>query len=548
MSTGHSTADGEGDRSEGIAERVENRARAGAAAGRRALDRVLETTTASERAATLLALAAAAAAGSALVGPRLGLVAVLSGVGCVVAAVPLASRRPVVRALGGVLAVPAATLVAVPATVALAFGVGLAGSGLFAAVALWALVYAGFGAAAVAWPGAGQGDVRRAAVGSVLVGIGVAGVVALRVLPNPAVREQGWVAARAMLSALYGALVAPTGSWATLTFLVLAVAAAVVVGRALAALPPERFLPPDRRGVLSATGGHLRTLLRAGARLAALAALATLLVPSVLAGEFASPTRLQAYLPPEVAGAIVALVRAPALRGLLFSAIALALAALAVARLRSALRRGPAVSLAGVLAPVAGGAAVTVALAVMLADPGTIATLRDAGGELFPPWIVDVLLAMAPFALVSFALGVAMASLVVTLAVASGLRAVRVLPPRAIGAALAAGSVFALAAALVVVSRLEAAVLTAAAAFVVWDVGEYGNELRAELGTGATTLRGELVHGGATLLGVGAVAGGAVALHRYAVVEASLGGPRFAAVAVGIGVGAVVLVALALRE
>lgn len=548
MSTEHPAGGDDGGRSDGIAERVESRALASAAVGRRALERVLETTTASERIAALSAFAVAAAAGSALVGSRLGVVAALSGVACVAAAVPLASRRPVVRALGGVLAVPAATLVAVPATVALAFGVGLAGSGLFAAIALWALVYAGFGAAAVAWPGAGRGDVRRAAVGSVLVGVGVAGVVALRVLPDPAVRGQGRVAARAMLSALYGVVVAPTGSWATLSFLALAVAAAVVVGRALSVLPPERFLPPDRRGALSATGGYLRTLLRAGAWLAALAALATLLVPAVLAGGFASPTQLQAYLPPEVATAIVSLVRAPALRGLLLATIGLGLAGLGVARFRSALRQGPAISLAGALAPVAGGAAVTLALAWALADPGTVARLREAGSDLFPAWIVDVLLAMAPFALVSFALGVAMVSLVATLAVASGLRAARVLPPRAIGAALAAGSVFALAAALIVVSRLEAAVLTAAAAFVVWDVGEYGSELRAELGAGAATLRAELVHGGATLLGAGAVAGGAIALHRIAVVDATLGGPRFAAVAVGIGVGAVVLVAVALRE
>ncbi|WP_114576941.1 hypothetical protein [Saliphagus sp. LR7] len=547
MSSEHPAGGDDGGRSAEVTERVESGARAGAAAGRRALDRVLETTTASERAAAILALAVAVAAGSALVGPRLGVVAALSGVACVVAAVPLASRRPVVRAVGGVLAVPAATLVGIPATVALAFGVGLAGSGLFAAVALWALVYAGFGAAAVAWPAAGNGGVRRAAVGSVLVGVGVAGIVALRILPDPAVREQGWVAARAMLSALYGVLVAPTGSWATLTFLALAVVTAVVVGRALAAFPPERVLPPDRRGALSATGGSLRTLLRAGAWLAALAALATLLVPSALAGGFASPTRLQAYLPPGVAAAIVALVRAPALRALLLATIVLGLAALAIARLRSAFRRGPAVSLAGALAPVAGGAAVTLALARALADPGTVARLREAGSDLFPAWIVDVLLAMAPFALVSFALGVALVTLVATLALASGLRAARVLPPRAIGAALAAGSVFALAAALIVVSRLEAAVLTATAAFVVWDAGEYGSELRTELGAGAATLRAELVHGGATLLGAGAVAGAAIALHRYAVVEATLGGPRFAAVAVGIGVGAVVLVAVALR-
>lgn len=548
MSSKHPTAGGDGSRSDGLVDRLGERTRAGAAVGRRAVGQVLERSTASERVAALAALAVAAAAGSALVGTRLGVVATLAGVACVAAAVPLASRRPVVRAIGGVLAVLAATLVAVPATVALAFGVGLAGSGLFAAIALWALVYAGFGATAVLWPGVGRGGVRRAAAGSVLVGLGAAGVVALRVLPDPAVREQGWVAAQAMLAALYGALVAPTGSWATLTFLVLALAAAVVLGRALVALPPERFLPPDRRGFLPATGDYARTALRAGAWLAALAALATLLVPTVLAGEFAPPTRLQAYLPPDVVAAIVALVRAPPLRGLLLVTIVLGLAALGVARLREALRRGPAVSLAGALAPVAGGAAVTLALAAALADPGTVASLRDAGRELFPPWIVDVLLAMAPFALVSLALGVAIASLVATLAVASGLRAARVLPPRAIGAALAAGSIFALAAAFVVVERLEAAVLSAAAAFVVWDVGEYGDALRAELGTGAATLRAELAHVGATVLGGAAVAGGTIALHRFAVVEATLGGPRFAAVAVGIGVGAVVLVALALRE
>lgn len=539
---------GDAERSETVARRVEDRARTGVAAGRRALREGLEATTTSERVAVLLALAVAAGAGSALVGPRLGVVAVLSGVACALVAVPLSSRRPVVRALGGVLAVPAATLVAVPATVALAFGVGLAGSGYFAAIALWALVYAGFGAAAIPWSAVGRGGVRRAAVGAVLVGVGAAGVVALRVLPEPTVRTAAGRAVRAMGAALYGLLVTPTGSWATLSFLVLALVAAVVCGRALSALPPEQLLPPDRRGLPAATGDYARSALRGGAWLAALAAVVTLLLPSILAGELASPARLEAYLPGDSADAIVALVRAPALRGLLIATIVLGVAALALARLRSALRRGLAVSLAGLLAPVAGGAAVTLVLAGALADPGTVETLREAGSELFPPWIVDVLLAMAPFALVSFALGVAIVSLAVTLAVASGLRAARVLPPRAIGAALAAGSIFALGAALIVVSRLEAAVLVAAAAFVVWDLGEYGDALGTELAAGAGTIRAELVHVGATALGAGAVAGAAIVLHRFVVVDASLGGPRFAAVAVGIGVGAVVLVAIALRE
>jgi len=91
--------------------------------------------------------------------------------------------------------------------------------------------------------------------------------------------------------------------------------------------------------------------------------------------------------------------------------------------------------------------------------------------------------------------------------VASGPRA----SPAGIAAALAAGSVFALAIGLAAVGRLEPAIWTAAAAFVLWDIGEYADGIRTELGRDAATMRAELVHVGGTVLSGGVVAGGTVA-------------------------------------
>ncbi len=42
--------------------------------------------------------------------------------------------------------------------------------------------------------------------------------------------------------------------------------------------------------------------------------------------------------------------------------------------------------------------------------------------------------------------------------------------------------------------------MTGAGAFVLWDIGEYADGVRAELGRDAETLRAELVHVGGTLL------------------------------------------------
>jgi len=89
--------------------------------------------------------------------------------------------------------------------------------------------------------------------------------------------------------------------------------------------------------------------------------------------------------------------------------------------------------------------------------------------------------------------------------VASGPRA----SPAGIAAALAAGSVFALAIGLAAVGRLEPAIWTAAA-FVLWDIGEYADGIRTELGRDAATMRAELVHVGGTVLSGGVVAGGTV--------------------------------------
>lgn len=86
--------------------------------------------------------------------------------------------------------------------------------------------------------------------------------------------------------------------------------------------------------------------------------------------------------------------------------------------------------------------------------------------------------------------------------------------------------------------------MTAAGAFTLWDIGEYADGIRTELGRDVATIRAELVHVGGSLL-TGVVVAGAITCYRWIAPDVSIADPAHAAIAVATEL--VVLVSWMLR-
>ena len=517
---------------------------------RGALWQALARPTASDVAIIVATLAIGIAIGSRLVGPELAALAMAAGLGAAVATRLLASRRPIVRGFGGVVAVPVAVLVSSPALLAGALALSSSGVGLFAGLAVWALVVAALAAGLVSWERLGDGGVRRAATGTTLTVLGVIGVVVIRILPDSGAREHAGAAAMDLLGVAGDVLVAAEGSWAVVSFAGLLLVTAFASSRTLGYLPVERLVPPDRRGRVAEVIARVRrgcSLLTRAALALGIAAVVAPLAIQEIASMPLSPAALRTVLPAPAGDALAALVTASELRVALGAVFLLVLGVALLEWTRRLLGANVAHALARLVAPSVGGALVALVLARAFSSMALAADVEGLLEGTAPSSVVELIGAFPAFALAALALVIALGSLSSLLWSVVSLRLIRVLPPRAIGAALAAGAVFLLAIGLAVVGQVEVAIVTATGAFVLWDIGEYADGVRTELGRDAATTRAELVHvGGAALTGA-VVAGATVACYRWVATDVAIADPAYAAIAVGSGLFAVVLVAWALR-
>ncbi|AXR80450.1 DUF7519 family protein [Natrarchaeobaculum sulfurireducens] len=515
----------------------------------RSVRAALERATVSEVVAIGLALSIGITIGTVLVGSQVAVLASVAGLAAAGAIVLLASEQAVVRGVGGVLAVPVSLLVLAP-TVLVADLVRVGGVGRYAGVTVWALLVAAFAAGLFVWERFGDGGVRRGATGTVVAAVGVVGVALFRLVPESAARERAGVAAADAAGWLWNAVVVADGPWALGSFAVLLFATAVGLRTSLNYVALERFMPPDRRASVSAALDGLERGCDVAVRLAVVIGLAAVVVPTLadqVESTLLTPGDLAAVVPAPLGEGLAALITASSLRLVLCLVLGLAVGFAGLEWLRRALRRDAARVFATLVAPALGGGVVAVALAWALAEPVLAADPAAGLDGVAPASVVALAGAVPPFALAAGVLAVGLVSLASLSFAVVGLRTFRIVPRRAIGAALAAGAILLLAAGLAVVSRVELAIATAAGAFVVWDVGEYGDGMRRDLGAGSTTVRAEFVHLGGSLLSGLVIAGGTIALYRWTAVDAPVTDPAYAALAVVTGLLAVVLVAWALR-
>ncbi|TYT62333.1 DUF7519 family protein [Natrialba swarupiae] len=511
--------------------------------------RALSRPTASDVATIGCTLLVAVVVGSALVGVGLALFATVAGLVAALATVLLASDRPLVRAVGGAVAIPAALVVVLPAVLAAAL-VASSSAGRFAGVTVWALVVAGLSAGLVSWKRLGDGGAARGATGSMLAAMGVIALVVVRILPESTVRERAGAAAADVAGTLWNVFVVADGSWAIVSFAVLLFATAFAVSRAIAAVPFERLVPPDREPRLSAVTDAIQRACSYGLRFAVLLAVLAFVTPAVsdrLEEIPTTPLEVATQLPWSIGYVPALIVTASGLRLLFVSGLVAGVALVVLEWTRRTLRHNAALAFARIVAPGVGAALIAVVAAVALSAlaPGLDPAAVLEGSA--PPSVVELVESLPPFALAASIVVVALSVLSLVLYSVTLLRSLRILPGRAIGGALAAGSIFLLAVGLAVVGRAELAIVTGAGAFVLWDIGEYADGVRAELGRDAETLRAELVHVGGTLLTGAVVAGATVVLYRWIGTDTPISDPISAAIALATGLLAVVFVAWSLR-
>ncbi|WP_254807373.1 DUF7519 family protein [Natronosalvus amylolyticus] len=526
--------------------------------GRRGVAGALERTrialarpTASDIATLVLTLLVCLVVGGSLIGARLAAVATAGGVVAALTAVLLASPNPAVRAVGGALAVPTSVMVAAPIVVAWAFAFGIAGFGPFAAVTVWALIFAALAGTLVSWDKLGDAGARKAATGATLAALGVIGVVVIRVLPEAGVREQARAAVVDIGALALEFVVEPSQSMAALSFFGLTIAVALALGFTSRYLPFERLVPPDRRDALSnavAGVGRGCSLVIRGSIVLGLGAVFVPVVLESFEEIPLTPFELEAEVPAPLGSLLAGLLTSGTLRYLLLALLGVLVLAAFGEWVRRALRRGLAGVLARVCAPMAGGVVLALGLAYAVADPAIEATLESLIVQLEPQSLAELLLEFPTFGLVAALIIVALGMLASLLGTVSTLRTIRVLPPRAIGAALAAIGVFGLAISLAIIGRPETAIWTAGSAFVIWDIGEYADGIRAELGREAATMRAELVHAAGSVVTGALIALGTVGLYRWVATDVPLIDRRLAAAALATGLVTLALVALVLRK
>jgi hypothetical protein len=351
------------------------------------------------------------------------------------------------------------------------------------------------------------------------------------------------------LLALARALLAPSGTLALVTLLLYPVVVVYLLGRVLTTLPVATLFPPRQRPSVTERLDDVRHRLdRVVVGAAAVAGGAYALA---LATANGTPTALAGSVGPPLSALLLWVLTDVGIRVVLVLVIGVLIAILLGERLRRRVRRSSEADLLrAFLAPVG-------AFAVALVG-GVVLDLFVTADALFARLPDGVRETAGPFlgtGVVTATLLVAFGSLIVTGLVLIGLTLVSgspLLPERALGPALAATAVFALALVLTLFHGAALVALTAAAvALVVWDTGEYATGLREELPLEAPTVRGEVVHVSASLaVGVAAVLA-VLVLELLITVEfivPSVPEPMLAVGALLLAFAATVLLVSALRE
>lgn len=498
----------------------------------------------------LLTVGAAALAGGGLAGPVGVGLALALGLSVAAAIAVATSGNPALTVLGaGVVAVGGVLTAATLALVAL-LGLQSGVTGL-----VW-----GFGLACLAMAGAGAFltpvrtvttlGIFRTVWMAALAGVGVLGVLALRVLPEGELRGQAAEAAVALGGAGVEAVLATSNATAVPTFLLTVGVTAVSLRAAQTHLPTERLLPADKRdaaaAVLSRTRLWFTRTARVGFLLGVATGAATLAVAEPATAEgplfYAAYLRLdglEAALPGPLGGLVVGVVGSVAVRVVLLSVAAVGAGVAAAVALGRRLRRGLGWLLVRVAAPVVGGVVFGTAVGSALEDPSLPARLAAAAPESVPESVVVLLADLPLFAAANLLLLLAILVFAQVLVVLALLRWLLVLPERAGSAALASVGLFGVAAVAVVAGRVPLGLGVTVVALSVWDVGEFRAGLGEDLPATASTLRVEVVHATSSLVVAAVAAAASWAAFVFLVPLVSPADPRVA----GAGLVLVALVA-----
>jgi len=402
-------------------------------------------------------------------------------------------------------------------------------------VMLW-LAAAGFGATAVFTGGVGGGAVGRAfSVVSTTTTLPI--LAAFAAGASSLGRETGMLGdLGGFLGGLARLLTQPTGGAVDVAaFLVLFAVTARAVAAGVDAAPVVALAPREHRDT-AARVAHVAVVTCLSAwRLAALAWPVT----AVLAlGGMGG--RIAAQLPGGLAAAAGSLASSGLVRWAMLAAVAVSLVVYAVLRVgrlatgdhRESLQR---------VAPTVGGGLLAAAVGVVFAGQ-VVAAARSAAPEPARPVLDNAVELAGEPTLALVALVVPLIGLAALLFAFAALGRLRAVPQRAAPAAVAAaGLVLAGAAGGVQGANPGFVFGLVAAGMVVWDVGEHGVGLAAELGRRAPTARVELVHVAASVaLGVVAYYG---AGWLYGA-TAGFAGPEQTGAFVAIAAAAVALAAL----
>ncbi len=470
-------------------------------------------------------------------GATYGALALVSAGGGALLAVAtgLAGRDEPVAVLAASLLAPAGGAAVLAAT-----GLSLADppllAGLLDPVVVLGIAAAGFGATAAFTGGVGGGAVGRA----------LSVVSATTVLPVLAAlgagvsrfgRQAGLLGdIGGLLDTLATVAVAPTGGDVDVVAFVVVLA---VTARALAAgidaAPVVALAPRDHR---DAVARATRTAVVVCLSVWRLAALAWPVVAVLALGGTAD--RVTRPFPDALVSATGTLASSGPLRWAMLATVVVSLAVYAVLRV-GRLATGDSRESLQRVAPTAGGGLLAAGVGVVFADR-LVAAARTNAPEPGPTVVANVVDLVGAPALALVGLVVPLLALAALLVVFAALGGLRVVPQRAAPPAVAAAGLVLAAAAAGVQGASPGFVFgLVAAGMVVWDVGEHGVGLAAELGRRAPTARVELVHVAASV-GVGVLSYyGARWLHGA---TGGMGSPDQTGAFVALAAAAVALMAL----
>lgn len=500
------------------------RARLGDA--RRRLGRVRAASVGSGAVALLVALVV----GRLVLGLGATVQGLLTGAVFAAAVYTLASDRPPVQALGAALLLPAGLLelatLGLPATAA----AESAASGLAVLVTVLALGAVGFVAALSGSDVPDDGQLSRANSRAASALVGPIVLLGLLLVPNLGLASRVTGLVGEVAGVVLGHLLATPPDLAPFVFPVLLAATAVLLRRALRAVPLDVLVAPERR---EAVVTRLATVERAaGITIGTSLVLLVGSLAAAAAGGSFDLSGLRAGLPAGLAGPTAALVTATALRALLVLVAAVALLVSSVVRLVGFARRASPQAVAQRLAPSLGGLLAAAGIAALLTTSGVAATLQQRLVDVVGPGLFGLVSGFGPFAL-----GVVVAGFALFAAAAAlrtlGFVVILIGTRRAVGPALAGLATFLLATVALLVGAGALAFGAAALAIVAWDLGEYGRGLGEELVADAPTTRAEVTHA------VGSLGVGIVAVTAALAVGALLAGA--AALPASVGLFALVL-------